>query len=1573
MSSTRHRASVRSFLAQFAATLLRGYRFVVCATWVVVGLSAPVDARAQGLDTQFLRFNDGATCNGPEDLGNARLLAPAIGPNGELTDPGGCRVEVCLPDSFVEHVTFADSEVCAGGVNTAEWDSCTTDYCEPGSPVNYGIMTCERFCTPADVATGRCTPGEDAVMNTGSAFETCPEVAPGAIYVWTSDATPAAAECVVPKCLACGDPSCEQAHVGCNSIDVATGEVTTMAKQSDVLVEGAMRTFALTRRYSSERAKLDSIQELAPETRFIYDGWGSGWYHDFDYVLSYRKDRNEFVLGHPDHEQDIIDGASLAGITDPRLRANLPGAWSASADGDPSNDAILDLEVALVLADGTRLTFLFADTSQVRPGQSVDDVSGQTIGVADPQIYLAGLVGIEFNDDYAVEIAYHGVTAGCDDAAAEFRRCAIRTSDGVVARFEYDGDTISALYFGRHPLTAAVPAASAFTHRTRYSWSPEPREVVRGDFAALPIPDLNLLSAAHYEHLEGGTWITETSEVYRYTATSYHRPDLPDSVYATPEPLSVSLQTEFLPAVPITQYLLHTLVDGTGELVEVHEYTPTGAGAADITPDGVFWVEYFDNGDLNGAASSRVVSHNVSSGDDIEYLVADGRAVEASAQCDGTQSGATYERDGAGLVIAELRDSPSDLAATVRTSYHAPAGSMELIQENHTGSQLTVTGTPYAPTRVTGMGYEAAPGEATVISPVYSALCREAPRLSEPLSCGGDYAPYAPAGVFDATTAELETAVYRDYDTDYDSVFNASPGLRLTQELQRGWSSAAITGSELQFAQSEHLSQILYVPGSDQIESIVDAEGQTLSYSYYAPDDADANRAGQLAAIAWNGTVLMRFVAYDSLGRATEVHDENDVVSVFSYDREGRILTRSTTADGQTRMQSLSYRPDGGLLAVEVSNGASSVLTTRTDYTAPAGTPALSSCEDPTAIGDCAAALGYVGKSSAVQVGVGAAASFSPHERSTVVRNAQGLVAEHVERDETDGGAVFAKTAATYDESGWLVREQKFTDSLTSASHVRDVGHNDLGQPVASTSYRFADPATSTAGNLASATESVEYDALGRVVAIDQQGDITRFAYDLHDNLVRVEAPNGTTTEFLYDDFGRVVLERSPDRGETRYRYDGVGNLVARFDALERLTSYAYDDRHRLTAVDFDDDGTAGDPDLVYHYDDWSGVTLAAGAYSCPDGRSFDFVPTHTAGRMSYAEHSVGRTYYAYTAFGEVRWSFVERGTVSDPCDLEVTGYTYDFAGRVSSIQYPSGRIVHYRYTTSTGDETLYAARIELEEGGVVTPLVDAIEYAPGGRIRSYVAGEVSMNASWDYAGQLEQLLYTKTSDGTPLFDWSITARDGNGNIERVGDTVLAQEYLNVYDERDRLASSVGTNLAGNQACGWTYDGAGNRLSETCYGKTLTYDYEPGTNKLQEIRRTAGWGAPPVQPGSGQQYNVDAAGRSGSAHKDLHGTAEGFDMVYGDFDRLTGVDLDRDGTVDVEYRYDHRQLRLSAASSSKQQQYTFRSEGRLISHRDNDNLVEYVWLGHLPVIMSRGGGSESALGFTHIGDFRRAW
>ncbi|MEM6733522.1 MAG: hypothetical protein AAF658_18325, partial [Myxococcota bacterium] len=271
----------------------------------------------------------------------------------------------------------------------------------------------------------------------------------------------------------------------------------------------------------------------------------------------------------------------------------------------------------------------------------------------------------------------------------------------------------------------------------------------------------------------------------------------------------------------------------------------------------------------------------------------------------------------------------------------------------------------------------------------------------------------------------------------------------------------------------------------------------------------------------------------------------------------------------------------------------------------------------------------------------------------------------------------------------------------------------------------------------------------------------------------------------------------------------GVGNLVHRYDALGRLTYYTYDTRHRLTGVDFDHDGITNSPDIAYGYDGWpAGFKFATSVAFTPSATavncgSYDFVfnPEHTAGRMAYADHSAGRTYYGYTPFGEVAWSIVERDSITSLCDLEVTGYTYDFAGRVTSIQYPSGRIVHYRYTTSGGTETLYAARIELEENdgqtSTTTTLVDDIVYAPGGRVRGYVAGEVTMSAEWDLAGQLERIHYTKTTGGESLFDWDITSRDGNGNILEVGDTVLGQNYSLKYDDRDRLRSSEGTNLKG--------------------------------------------------------------------------------------------------------------------------------------------------------------------------------
>lgn len=52
------------------------------------------------------------------------------------------------------------------------------------------------------------------------------------------------------------------------------------------------------------------------------------------------------------------------------------------------------------------------------------------------------------------------------------------------------------------------------------------------------------------------------------------------------------------------------------------------------------------------------------------------------------------------------------------TTFYAPNGSMQLVPENHTCANTAVTATPYAPTRVTAMAYDAQPGMTTTVSPV---------------------------------------------------------------------------------------------------------------------------------------------------------------------------------------------------------------------------------------------------------------------------------------------------------------------------------------------------------------------------------------------------------------------------------------------------------------------------------------------------------------------------------------------------------------------------------------------------------------------------------------------------------------------------------------------------------------------------------------------------------------------------------------------------------------------------------------------------------------------------------------
>ena len=103
------------------------------------------------------------------------------------------------------------------------------------------------------------------------------------------------------------------------------------------------------------------------------------------------------------------------------------------------------------------------------------------------------------------------------------------------------------------------------------------------------------------------------------------------------------------------------------------------------------------------------------------------------------------------------------------------------------------------------------------------------------------------------------------------------------------------------------------------------------------------------------------------------------------------------------------------------------------------------------------------------------------------------------------------------------------------------------------------------------------YDALRRLTSITQDlggtdpssaNALTRFGYDVQDNLVSVADPNGGQTSYIYDDLGNLISLNSPDTGASNYTHDEVGNIVSMTDAKGQVFNYSYDALGRLTLAD---------------------------------------------------------------------------------------------------------------------------------------------------------------------------------------------------------------------------------------------------------------------------------------------------------------------------------------------------------------------------------------------------------------------
>ena len=111
-------------------------------------------------------------------------------------------------------------------------------------------------------------------------------------------------------------------------------------------------------------------------------------------------------------------------------------------------------------------------------------------------------------------------------------------------------------------------------------------------------------------------------------------------------------------------------------------------------------------------------------------------------------------------------------------------------------------------------------------------------------------------------------------------------------------------------------------------------------------------------------------------------------------------------------------------------------------------------------------------------------------------------------------------------------------------------------------------------GNITSITypngaiEVYAYDGNNLAVSMsDRNGHTTRYDRDNSGNITAATDGNGNTTRYEYDTMGRCISATDPLGNVSTYTYDQAGNLLTATDPLGNITSYAYDSQGRMVSM----------------------------------------------------------------------------------------------------------------------------------------------------------------------------------------------------------------------------------------------------------------------------------------------------------------------------------------------------------------------------------------------------------------------
>lgn len=580
----------------------------------------------------------------------------------------------------------------------------------------------------------------------------------------------------------------------------------------------------------------------------------------------------------------------------------------------------------------------------------------------------------------------------------------------------------------------------------------------------------------------------------------------------------------------------------------------------------------------------------------------------------------------------------------------------------------------------------------------------------------------------------------------------------------------------------------------------------TTTYTYYANNDTDLGKRGNVATITNALGHVTSITAYNLHGQPLTVVDPNGLTTTLAYDARQRLTSRSVGGETTT----YTYDNAGQLTKVTLPD------TSFLQYTYDAAHRLTQIADN---LGNkIVYTLDAMGNRTQEEV----------RDPANALAQTRSRVYSSLNRLSQEIGATGQTTTYAYDNQG----------NVTSVT----------------------DPLSRVTTN--------QYDALNRLVQITAPGTtVTKYAYNGLDQLTQVTDPRNLVTGYTVNGLGNLTQQSSPDTGATVNTYDAAGNLLTQTDAKGQVTTYTYDAINRVTSITFNDgskqnyaydQGANGlgrltqiaelDPALTetaridYAYDQKGRVlseTRTVNAVAYVTAYSYD-----ASGRMNGVTYPSGRSMaYTFDALGRVNQvTTMAPASQGGATQVVAQNIQYHPFGGAKSWTLGNGQIVARtidqdgRIAAYTLGNSTYS--VAFDAASRITGIAETgnpgnantYGYDNLDRLTSAILPSNTLGYGYDAVGNrtsktigatTETLAYSATSNRlasiTPASGPVKTyAFDANGSTTNDGVNQFA------YDSRGRMVQA--TTTAGST--GYQVNALGQRIRKTNAGTDTVYVYD---------------------------------------------------------------------------------------------------------------------------------------------------